>query len=115
MAQVVKKAAKMFNVEGAGGAVHTFSEEERDAFTLHLNNCLGKDPDLSNMPMKIDSMELFENCQDGLMLCKLINLAEEGSVDERALNKKKNMNVYQKTENQVRTAKVILALTSNSF
>ncbi|GMH94672.1 hypothetical protein TrVE_jg1997 [Triparma verrucosa] len=100
MAQVVKKAAKMFNVEGAGGAVHTFSEEERDAFTLHLNNCLGKDPDLSNMPMKIDSMELFENCQDGLMLCKLINLAEEGSVDERALNKKKNMNVYQKTENQ---------------
>merc|ERR1719424_2181296 len=34
------------------------------------------------------------------MMCKLINLAEEGSVDERALNKKANMNVYQKTENQ---------------
>lgn len=104
MAQVVKRASKMFNVTGAGGAVHTFSEEERDAFTLHLNNCLGKDPDITDrFPMKIDSMELFDNCQDGLMLCKLINLAEEGSVDERALNKKKNMNVYQKTENQVRT------------
>ena len=28
LGQVVKKAAKMFNVEGAGGATHTFSEEE---------------------------------------------------------------------------------------
>jgi len=101
LGQVVKKAAKMFNVEGAGGATHTFSEEERNAFTLHLNNCLSKDPDLSSrLPMEVESMALFENCKDGLMMCKLINLAEEGSVDERALNKKPNMNVYQKTENQ---------------
>ncbi|GMI19376.1 hypothetical protein TrCOL_g7642 [Triparma columacea] len=101
LGQVVKKAAKMFNVEGAGGATHTFSEDEKNAFTLHLNNCLGKDPDLADrMPMDVESMAVFDSCTDGLMLCKLINLAEEGSVDERALNKKKNMNVYQKTENQ---------------
>ena len=81
--------------------MHTFSEDEKYAFTQHLNNCLGKDPDLaSRMPMDKDSMDIFECCKDGLLLCKLINLAEEGSVDERALNKKANMNVYQKTENQ---------------
>jgi len=97
LGQVVKKAAKMFNIEGAGGALHTFSEDEKHAFTMHLNNCLKKDEHLADrMPLNPDSMDLFEKCDDGLMLCKLINLAEEGSIDERALNKKKNMNVYQK-------------------
>tara|TARA_B110000305_G_scaffold236171_1_gene297067 strand:- start:189 stop:590 length:402 start_codon:yes stop_codon:yes gene_type:complete len=94
---VVKKAAKMFSVEGAGGSLHAFSEDERAAFTQHLNNCMKSDPDLAaRLPMDKDSMDLFENCKDGLMLCKLINLAEEGSIDERALNKKATMNVFQK-------------------
>jgi hypothetical protein len=101
MATVVKKVQKMLVVEGAGGATHTFSEEEKHAFTTHLNHCLGADPDLAKrLPMDPDSMDLFENCKDGLMLCKLINLAEAGSIDERALNKGAKMNVYQKTENQ---------------
>ena len=94
---VVKKQAKLFEIQGQGGAVSTFSEDEKHAFTSHLNNCMKDDPDIkSRLPMDVDSMELFENCKDGLMLCKLINLAEEGSVDERALNKKSTMNVYQK-------------------
>lgn len=37
-----------------------------------------------------------------LMFCsKLINLAEPGTIDERAINKKSSLNVYQKTENMV--------------
>ena len=102
MAAVVKKAQKMFNIEGAGGSTHAFSEDEKNAFTLHLNNCLKDDADMADrLPMDVESMALFENVQDGLMLCKLINLVEEGTIDERALNKgKKCTNVYQKTENQ---------------
>jgi plastin-1 len=44
--------------------------------------------------MDIESMALFEQCGDGLLMCKLINMVEEGTIDERALNKKKGMNVY---------------------
>ncbi len=33
------------------------------------------------------------------MLCKLINLAVNDTIDDRAINKKESMNVYQKTEN----------------
>ena len=81
MAKVVKRASKMFNVAGLGGATHTFSEDEKNAFTLHLNNCLSSDPDLSDrMPMAVESMDIFENCKDGLVLCKLINLAEAVSL-----------------------------------
>lgn len=36
---------------------------------------------------------------DGLILCGLINLACPDTIDERAINKKEDMNVYQKTEN----------------
>ena len=33
-------------------------------------------------------------------MCKLINLAQFDAIDERAINIKENLNVYQKTENQ---------------
>lgn len=52
------------------------------------------------MPLDIDSMDLFEKSHDGLILCKLINLASHDAIDERAINTKEDMNVYQKTENQ---------------
>jgi plastin-1 len=47
---------------------------------------------------------------DGLLLCKLINKAQPDTVDERALNSKPNMNVFQKNENlnlMVNSAKAI--------
>ena len=34
-----------------------------------------------------------------MLLCKLINIAVADTIDERCLNTKENMNVYQKTEN----------------
>jgi hypothetical protein len=32
-------------------------------------------------------------------LCKLINKAQEGTIDERVINKKENMNIFQQVEN----------------
>lgn len=101
MSSIVKKSATLLRVEGAGGAQHTFSEEEKVAFTEHINQSLASDPLLaSRLPINPHSMDLFTACSDGLIFCRLINLAVVDTVDERALNKREGMNVYQKTENQ---------------
>lgn len=98
---ILKKQPSERSIEGAGGASHTFSDEEKQAFSEHINFCLSSDPALSKiLPLNVDSMDLFEKSNDGLILCKLINLASSDSIDERAMNIKENMNVYQKTENQ---------------
>ncbi len=67
---------------------------------MHINQCLDQDPDLAHLlPLDVESMDLFEKCHDGLILCKLINCAQFDAIDVRALNRKPNMNVYEKTEN----------------
>lgn len=88
-------------ITGAGGSAHTFSEEEKQAFSEHINFCLSSEPLLArHLPLNPDSMDLFEKCNDGLLMCKLINLAVPDAIDDRALNTNATMNVYQKTENQ---------------
>jgi len=37
--------------------------------------------------------------EDGIILCKLINEIQEGCIDFRAVNTKKNLNVYMVKEN----------------
>lgn len=101
MSGILQHSLSNNRIEGIGGASHSFSEEEKQAFSEHINFCLGSDPVLSRLlPLNPDSMDLFEKCNDGLLLCKLINLASHDAIDDRALNTKDSMNVYQKTENQ---------------
>ena len=49
--------------------------------------------------MNPENEDLFHAMEDGLMMCKLINSIQDGAVDMRALNTKKNLNVYQIKEN----------------
>lgn len=111
MAAILNRELSAKRVEGMGGASHTFSEEEKSAFSQHINFCLAHDALLQrHLPLDPDSMDLFEKTSDGLILCKLINLASADAIDERAINKKENMNIYHKTENQnlvVNAAKAI--------
>ena len=44
-------------------------------------------------------MEVFTLMKDGIILCKLINAAVKGTIDERTINKKQNMNIYLMTVN----------------
>jgi len=37
--------------------------------------------------------------ETGVVLAKLVNIAVENTIDMRAMNKKKNMNIYQTKEN----------------
>jgi hypothetical protein len=92
---------RSMKISGAAGASHSFSEEEKEAFSEHINHCLTEDPDLAGLvPLDSSSMDLFEKSSNGLLLCKLINLAQYDAIDERAINKGANLSIYKKTENQ---------------
>lgn len=68
----------------------TFSEEERTAYVKVINSALADDPVCKKyLPIDPDSNEIFDRIKDGVLLCKLINKAQEGTIDERVINKRK--------------------------
>ena len=78
----------------------TFSEEERTAYVKVINSSLAEDPICKKyLPIDPDSNEVFDRIKDGVLLCKLINKAQEGTIDERVINTKENMNIFQQVEN----------------
>ena len=83
-----------------GMQFQTFSEEERTAYVKVINSSLADDPVCKKyLPIDPDSNEVFDRIKDGVLLCKLINKAQEGTIDERVINKKENMNIFQQVEN----------------
>jgi len=87
-------------VEGQVG-IHSFTEDEKLAFVDWINDCLGKDNELKHLtPISQEGNGLFTAVNDGLLMCKLINDSVPKTIDERALNKGTNLNVFKKTENQ---------------
>jgi plastin-1 len=103
LANIVMSHQETYEIQGHGGAHHTFSDDEKTAFTEHINHVLAQDPHVGpRLPMDPSTMALFPNLQDGLILCKMINLAEPGTIDERALNipqEGRELTIYQMTEN----------------
>lgn len=96
---VNKKGDTLFKVEGSG-SYSTFSEEERTAYTKLINSVLCNDPDCKSLlPINPESNDLFPSLKNGVILCKLINAAVPGTIDERVINKKENMNIFLATEN----------------
>ena len=102
------------SIGGAGGRIqvqgssanvtHTINEEERTAFTTHINAVLAGDPDIGHLlPFPTDTFEMFDYCRDGLVLAKLINDSVPDTIDERVLNrpgkKIKTLNNFHMTEN----------------
>ena len=83
-----------------GMQFQTFSEEERTAYVKVINSSLADDPICKKyLPISPDSNEVFDRIKDGVLLCKLINKAQEGTLDERVINTKENMNIFQQVEN----------------
>ena len=83
-----------------GMQFQTFSEEERTAYVKIINSSLADDPVCKKyLPIDPESNEVFDRIKDGVILCKLINKAQEGTIDERVINKKENMNIFQQVEN----------------
>ncbi|KAI3969396.1 hypothetical protein MKX01_019957 [Papaver californicum] len=80
--------------------LHTISETERASYVAHINNYLRDDKFLKNyLPLDPSNNSLFDLVKDGVLLCKLINVAVPGTVDERAINTKRNLNPWERNEN----------------
>jgi hypothetical protein len=99
------------NIVQSAHASHSFSDEEKVSFVEHINQVLKGDPDVKHLlPINPDDMGIFKAVRDGILLCKLINSAVKGTIDERALNKGTNLNAFKITENQnlcINSAKAI--------
>lgn len=94
-----KKGATVFR-EGEGGSYSQFSEEERSAFVRLINASLSLDKDCAKLlPINPDSMDLFAVLKNGVILCKLINCCVPGTIPEKQINKKDNMNIFLCSEN----------------
>ncbi|KAI5888278.1 uncharacterized protein SCHCODRAFT_02587192 [Schizophyllum commune H4-8] len=100
----LKTKAGKVTVQGSNANVsHTINEDERREFTNHINGVIENDPDIgSRFPIPTDTMQLFDDVKDGLILCKLINDSVPETIDMRVLNKptaRKPLNAFQITEN----------------
>ncbi|KAH7663725.1 Calponin homology domain-containing protein [Dioscorea alata] len=80
--------------------LHTISESEKASYVAHINGYLRDDPFLKKyLPLDPGSNDLFNLAKDGVLLCKLINVALPGTINEKAINTKCVLNPWERNEN----------------
>ncbi|KAI4378254.1 hypothetical protein MLD38_015758 [Melastoma candidum] len=78
----------------------TINESEKASYVAHINSYLAEDRFLKkHLPIDPATNALFELAKDGVLLCKLINVAVPGTIDERAINMKAVLNPWERNEN----------------
>lgn len=62
---------------------HTIDDEgERVEYTEYINSALASDPDVSmRLPIPTDTMQIFDECRDGIIVCKLVEHFYPGTID----------------------------------
>lgn len=98
---VSKEGKEQYKISGGSGMSYsTFSEEEKSAYVRVINSVLQNDADCKSLlPISTEDLSLFTALKNGVILCKLVNVASPGTIDERVMNKGLNMNVFLCTEN----------------
>ncbi|XP_068136881.1 plastin-1 [Hyperolius riggenbachi] len=72
------------------GTQHSYSEEEKVAFANWINKALKDDPHCKHLlPLNPNNNSLFTSLRDGILLCKMVNLSQADTIDERAINTSK--------------------------
>ena len=73
-------------------------EEEEIAFADWINHALAEDPDVAHK-LKLgrtkEGSDMYQKMDDGVMLCKMINLAAPNTVDNRVINKGKTISIFK--------------------
>ncbi|PIN06502.1 Ca2+-binding actin-bundling protein (fimbrin/plastin), EF-Hand protein superfamily [Handroanthus impetiginosus] len=94
------KNASAFLKSPTSTLLHTISESEKASYVAHINNYLAEDEFLKKyLPIDPATNDLFEIAKDGVLICKLINVAVPGTIDERAINTKRILNPWERNEN----------------
>ncbi|CAF3976727.1 unnamed protein product [Rotaria magnacalcarata] len=87
----------------ASGPYHSVLVEERVWTTNWVNQLLADDAHLNLRTNPIDTQDphgLYKRCQDGILLCKLINIAVPKTIDERAINLNfSKQDIFRQSEN----------------
>eukprot|EP00897_Mesotaenium_endlicherianum_P010119 jgi/Mesen1/9135/ME000058S08627 len=79
---------------------HTINESEKKAYVDHINACLEDDVHLMRqIPIDPLSSDFFDIVKEGVLLCKLINVAVPNTIDIRAINTKEKLNPWERIEN----------------
>ncbi|XP_022727933.1 fimbrin-5-like [Durio zibethinus] len=79
---------------------HAINESEKASYVAHINGYLAEDKFLKDfLPIDPATNALFDLAKNGVLLCKLINVAVPGTIDERAINTKKVLNPWERNEN----------------
>ncbi|CAH2080593.1 unnamed protein product [Thlaspi arvense] len=74
---------------------HSISQSEKASYVSHINSFLRDDKFLKKyLPIDPSGNDLFDLCKDGL-----INVAVPGTIDERAINTKSTLNLWERNEN----------------
>lgn len=94
------KSPSSFLNETTTTLLHTIDTSEKKSYVAHINSYLRDDPFMSQfLPIDPATNALFELARDGVLLCKLINVAVPNTIDERAINTKKVLNPWERNEN----------------
>ncbi|KAL3531041.1 hypothetical protein ACH5RR_010363 [Cinchona calisaya] len=94
------KTSSAFLKSPTSTLLHTISESEKASYVAHINNYLAEDEFLKKyLPIDPSTNDLFEIAKDGVLICKLINVAVPGTIDERAINTKTVLNPWERNEN----------------
>ncbi|ONI18252.1 hypothetical protein PRUPE_3G205200 [Prunus persica] len=79
---------------------HAINESEKSSYVAHINSYLAEDSFLKKfLPLDPCTNSLFDLAKGGVLLCKLINVAVPGTIDERAINTKTSLNPWERNEN----------------
>ena len=80
--------------------LHTIGESEKVTFFSDINSYLRDDP-MVKIYLPIDPMtnDLFDIVKDGILVCKLIIVVVPGTIDDREINMKPNLNPQEINEN----------------
>ncbi|KAK5577548.1 hypothetical protein RB653_002491 [Dictyostelium firmibasis] len=101
-AKISKKDNVLINANAEDGSVHTFSEEEKVAYSKFITERLLDQEDvLSNyIPIDPSTEQLFVNCTDGVLLNKLMESLFSTQVNLKGLCIKNKMNPFEMIQNQ---------------
>jgi len=101
--KVYSKQKNLITMKTLTGS-HSYAPEEMAAFSEHMSESLKNDAECKYLlPISSEGLDLCKKVGDGVLLAKFINIAVRDTIDERALNKRKNnqpLSLFQINENQ---------------
>ena len=97
--EVSKKEMTLIK-HSTGSAEHSYPQEEVSGFVNYLNAELSNDHTLEYiLPINPDDDSLFKAFSDGVLMCKLVNMAAADTIHEKVISYPPKLNHFQVLEN----------------